>query len=62
MSGGSFKIDAAMNEVAPKYPDINFAITDGVSEAGNGRGMLFQHAEGSFLAGVAADAIIDVVN
>jgi len=52
--GNGFLFDAAMNEVAPKYPDINFAITDGVSEAGNVRGMLFQHAEGSFLAGVAA--------
>ena len=24
--------DAAMNEVAPNYPDVNFAITDGVAE------------------------------
>ena len=32
----------------------NFAITDGVAEPGNVRGMLFNHAEGSFLAGVAA--------
>ena len=44
--GNGFLFDAAMNEVAPMYPDINFAITDGVSEAGNVRGMLFQHAEG----------------
>ncbi|GIS37607.1 MAG: hypothetical protein Ct9H90mP10_00080 [Actinomycetota bacterium] len=26
-----------MNEVAPNYPDINFAITDGVAEPGNER-------------------------
>jgi len=52
--GNGFLFDAAMNEVAPSYPDINFAITDGVAEPGNVRGMLFKHAEGSFLAGVAA--------
>ena len=52
--GNGFLFDASMNEVAPNYPDLNFAITDGVAEPGNVRGMLFNHAEGSFLAGVAA--------
>ena len=52
--GNGFLFDASMNEVAPSYPDINFAITDGVAEPANVRGMLFDHAEGSFLAGVAA--------
>tara|TARA_B100001287_G_scaffold76401_1_gene63513 strand:+ start:242 stop:1348 length:1107 start_codon:yes stop_codon:yes gene_type:complete len=52
--GNGFLFDASMNEVAPNYPDTNFAITDGVAEPGNVRGMLFNHAEGSFLAGVAA--------
>ena len=52
--GNGFLFDASMNEVAPKFPDTNFAITDGVAEPGNVRGMLFNHAEGSFLAGVAA--------
>ena len=52
--GNGFLFDASMNEVAPNYPEINFAITDGVAEPSNVRGMLFKHAEGSFLAGVAA--------
>ena len=52
--GNGFLFDASMNEVAPKFPDTNFAITDGAAEPGNVRGMLFNHAEGSFLAGVAA--------
>ena len=52
--GNGFLFDASMNEVAPNYPDLNFAITDGVAEPANVRGMLFDHAEGSFLAGVAA--------
>ena len=52
--GNGFLFDAAMNEVAPNYPDLNFAITDGVAEPSNVRGMLFKHAEGSYLAGIAA--------
>ena len=52
--GNGFLFDGAMNEVAPNYPDINFAITDGVAEPSNVRGMLFKHAEGSYLAGIAA--------
>ncbi len=54
--GNGFLFDASMNEVAPNYPDLNFAITDGVAEPGNVRGMfpLIHEFEQGFLAGVAA--------
>ncbi|MEQ1821764.1 MAG: BMP family ABC transporter substrate-binding protein [Fimbriimonadaceae bacterium] len=45
---------AAVDKVAPKYPDIKFAWVDGSVKAANVRGLLFKEEEGSFLAGYLA--------
>ena len=46
--------DVALKEVAPKYPDVKFALVDGVVDAPNVRSIVFTEEQGSFLAGYAA--------
>lgn len=45
---------SAMEEVAPRYPEMKFAIIDAPVELPNVRAILFKEEEGSFLAGYAA--------
>ncbi len=45
---------AALEEVAPDYPDVKFAIIDAVVEAPNVRSVLFAEEQGCYLAGYAA--------
>ena len=49
-----FLMTDAVNEVAPQYPDTNFAIVDSVVEVDNGASLVFREQEGSYLAGVVA--------
>ena len=52
-----FAFADALTEVAPQYPDTQFAVVDSsVADAGldNATGLLFAANEGSFLGGVAA--------
>ncbi len=49
-----FLMTDALNEIAPQYPDTNFAIVDSVVEAGNVASLTFREQEGSYLAGVVA--------
>jgi basic membrane protein A len=49
-----FLMTDALNEVAPQYPDTNFAIVDSTVEPQNAASLLFREQEGSYLAGVAA--------
>ena len=44
----------AVNEVAPQYPDTNFAIIDSVVKPKNAASIVFREQEGSYLAGVVA--------
>jgi basic membrane protein A len=44
----------ALTAVAPKFPDVKFAIVDATVEAPNVRSLLFSEEEGSYLAGYAA--------
>jgi len=44
----------ALAAVAPKFPDVKFAIVDATVEAPNVRSLLFSEEEGSYLAGYAA--------
>ena len=44
----------ALEKVAPEYPDIKFAIVDGMVEANNVRSLKFTEHEGSFLVGYLA--------
>lgn len=44
----------ALKNVAPKYPDVKFAIIDGQVDAPNVRSLNFEEEQGSFLAGYAA--------
>jgi basic membrane protein A and related proteins len=44
----------AVNEVAPQYPDTDFAIIDGEVERDNVASIGFREQEGSYLAGVVA--------
>jgi basic membrane protein A len=44
----------AVSRVAPKFPDVKFAIVDGSVEAPNVRELKFAEHEGSFLAGYLA--------
>lgn len=58
--GISYVYVDVFNEVAPKYPDIKFAVVDGVVKDDNGAyidnvlSAIFAQNEGSFLAGAAA--------
>jgi basic membrane protein A len=49
-----FLMTDAVNEVAPQYPDTDFAIIDSVVEAENAASLVFREQEGSYLAGVVA--------
>ncbi|CAN5885923.1 BMP family protein [soil metagenome] len=49
-----FLMTDAVNEVAPQYPDTDFAIVDSVVEAENASSLVFREQEGSYLAGVVA--------
>jgi basic membrane protein A len=50
-----FAFSPDIDELAPQFPDVNFAITDGfAAEADNVTNMTFKEHEGSFLMGVAA--------
>jgi basic membrane protein A and related proteins len=44
----------ALSAVAPKHPDINYAIVDAGVELKNARSLLFSEEQGSFLAGYLA--------
>lgn len=49
-----FLMTDAVNEIAPQYPDTNFAIVDSVVEPENAASLVFREQEGSYLAGVVA--------
>lgn len=49
-----FLMTDALTEIAPQYPDTNFAIVDSVVEADNVASLTFREQEGSYLAGVLA--------
>lgn len=49
-----FLMTDAVNEVAPQYPDINYAIVDSVAEGDNVASLVFREQEGSYLAGIVA--------
>ena len=49
-----FAFSAALTEVAPDYPDINFVIIDGVVDAPNVSSVVFNEHEGSYLVGMMA--------
>src|SRR5829696_4795207 len=49
-----FLMTDAVNEIAPQYPDTNFAIVDSVVEPKNATSLVFREQEGSYLAGVVA--------
>ena len=49
-----FLMTDAVNEVAPQYPDTDFAIVDSVADADNAASLIFREQEGSYLAGVVA--------
>jgi basic membrane protein A len=49
-----FLMTDAVNEVAPQYPDTDFAIVDSVVDVKNGASLVFREQEGSYLAGVVA--------
>ena len=49
-----FLMTDALTEIAPQYPDTNFAIVDSVVEADNVASLTFREQEGSYLVGVLA--------
>ncbi len=49
-----FLMTDAVNEIAPQYPDTDFAIVDSVVEPKNAASLVFREQEGSYLAGVVA--------
>ena len=49
-----FLMTDAVNEIAPQYPDTNFAIVDSVVEPENAASLVFREQEGSYLAGAVA--------
>jgi basic membrane protein A len=49
-----FLMTDAVNEVAPQYPDTNFAIVDSVVEPQNAASLRWREQEGSYLAGIVA--------
>jgi basic membrane protein A and related proteins len=50
----------AVNEIAPQYPDTDFAIVDSVVEPKNAASLVFREQEGSYLAGVVAGLMTQV--
>jgi basic membrane protein A and related proteins len=49
-----FLMTDAVNEIAPQYPETDFAIVDSVVEPKNAVSLVFREQEGSYLAGVVA--------
>lgn len=49
-----FLMTDAVNEVAPQYPDLSFAIIDSVVEQPNVASLTFREEQGSYLVGVVA--------
>ncbi len=49
-----FLLTDAVAEVAPQFPDVNFALVDSVVEAPNVACLLFKEEDGSFLVGAIA--------
>ncbi|OCW55988.1 BMP family lipoprotein [Hoeflea olei] len=49
-----FSWGAALEKIAPEYPDTDFAIIDMVVEAPNVRSVVYKEQEGSYLVGVMA--------
>ena len=49
-----FLMTDAVNEIAPQYPDVDFAIVDSIVEPKNAVSLVFREQEGSYLAGVVA--------
>jgi basic membrane protein A len=49
-----FLMTDAVNEIAPQYPETNFAIVDSVVKPENAASLVFREQEGSYLAGVVA--------
>jgi len=47
-------MQTALKNIAPKYPDMKFAIVDAPVELPNVRSLVFKEEEGSFLAGYVA--------
>ncbi|MBP6086588.1 MAG: BMP family ABC transporter substrate-binding protein [Pelolinea sp.] len=52
--GVGYLFTDAMAAVAPRFPDVNFAIVDSVVEAPNVASLIFAEEEGSFLVGAIA--------
>jgi basic membrane protein A len=52
--GVGFAQAPIMNDVAHDYPDLNFAIIDGVIDMPNVASLIFKEHEGSFLVGMIA--------
>ena len=55
-----FLMTDAVNEIAPQYPDTDFAIVDSVVEPKNAVSLVFREQEGSYLAGVVAGLMTQV--
>src|SRR5918993_384360 len=55
-----FLMTDAVNEIAPQYPDTDFAIVDSVVEPKNAASLVFREQEGSYLAGVVAGLMTQV--
>lgn len=49
-----FLMTDAVNEIAPQYPDTDFAIVDSIVKPKNAVSLVFREQEGSYLAGVVA--------
>jgi len=49
-----FLMTDAVNEIAPQYPDLSFAIIDSVVEQPNVASLTFREEQGSYLVGVVA--------
>lgn len=49
-----FYQEATLEEIAPDYPDVQFAIIDGIVEQPNITSITFREHEGSFLVGILA--------
>ena len=52
IAGIGFLLIDVMNEVAPLYPDQNFALIDAIVEQDNVASLVFREHEGAYLAGI----------
>jgi basic membrane protein A len=50
----SFSWEAALNNIAPEFPDTNFVVIDAAVDQPNVQSIIFQEQEGSFLVGALA--------